>query len=804
MVIQRLASAVRLVVPILAFLCSSASAQTQVRGDLWVTNGKVNAIETLGNSVYIGGTFTQVGPSTGTAAAIDALTGNAKAPFPRIDGSVACVVSDGAGGWFVGGSFAHVLGVPRKGLARIDANGNVTAWDPAPTGWVTCLLRAGGVLYVGGNFGVGGRNFAAAFDIATGALTSWDPGCDSAVNSMVEGGGRIYLQGDFFNVGGQPRFNGIAAVDPTSGACLPWTTAVEGRVLMVLSGTLYVGGRSGDLLQVSETTGAVQSTLPVAGVVNAAVRDPATGTMYFGGSFLSVNGSSRLRLAALDAGGSLTSWSPAANGDVEALAMDAGTIFAAGWFTTLGGQPRPYLGSIAAATGAVTSWNPRPNAEMLTIASYGGVAYAGGHCSSMNTVDRRNAAALDASIGSALPWNPNPDGEVVCFAAGSGTVYMGGSFQAVGGVTHIHFAAVDATSGTPTPWTANMNLNDSNRPDVMKLYGNTLYAGGGFQIVAGVTRKFLAAFDATTGALLPWNPNPDGPVRCMDLVTSSPPTLYVGGQFVLIAGGLRSHTAAFNPSDGTLTPWTPDPNHWVLALRAKENTNGDRTIYMGGLFTTVFGGPRNYLAAVDGLNGFNRLWNPNANSFVHSLAVAGNVVYAGGYFTTVGGQSRNHLAAIDAITGVPTSSAPHVEEVPFVDVLSLVQFRKTLFVGGNFGVVQGVSSRCLAGLVDGTVTEVAEAAPPPMAAVLRAAPNPFHTHTDARFHLPRAELASVAIYDVAGRRVRRLHRGHLAAGPHTFPWDGLSDHGRTAPTGIYFLRVITPSLELATKLHRIR
>ena len=44
--------------------CGPAAAQ-QVKSGLWVTDGSVNAIVRNGNTVYIGGSFTQVGPSTG-------------------------------------------------------------------------------------------------------------------------------------------------------------------------------------------------------------------------------------------------------------------------------------------------------------------------------------------------------------------------------------------------------------------------------------------------------------------------------------------------------------------------------------------------------------------------------------------------------------------------------------------------------------------------------------------------------------------------------------------------------------------
>ncbi|GIW09479.1 MAG: hypothetical protein KatS3mg061_0536 [Dehalococcoidia bacterium] len=65
------------------------------------------------------------------------------------------------------------------------------------------------------------------------------------------------------------------------------------------------------------------------------------------------------------------------------------------------------------------------------------------------------------------------------------------------------------------------------------------------------------------------------------------------------------------------------------------------TVYVGGLFTSVGGQARNYLAALDAATGNVTSWNPNANGSVYALAVSGSTVYVGGDFTSVGGQARN-------------------------------------------------------------------------------------------------------------------------------------------------------------------
>jgi hypothetical protein len=64
-------------------------------------------------------------------------------------------------------------------------------------------------------------------------------------------------------------------------------------------------------------------------------------------------------------------------------------------------------------------------------------------------------------------------------------------------------------------------------------------------------------------------------------------------------------------------------------------------------------------------------------------------------------------------------------------------------------------------------------------------PNPFGTSTTIRFALDRDQHVTLEVFDLSGRLVSRLHRGRLAAGAHSFPWDGSDFQGRSMPPGIY-------------------
>src|SRR5215831_8448397 len=103
-VYQRLASFARasLIMVLLAWgLGGTASVHAGaaiVQADTWITDGPVNAVARSGNTLYLGGSFTSVGPATGGFVAVDRNTGNRDVRFPQVNGSVTAIAPDGVGG----------------------------------------------------------------------------------------------------------------------------------------------------------------------------------------------------------------------------------------------------------------------------------------------------------------------------------------------------------------------------------------------------------------------------------------------------------------------------------------------------------------------------------------------------------------------------------------------------------------------------------------------------------------------------------------------------------------------------------
>jgi len=70
-------------------------------------------------------------------------------------------------------------------------------------------------------------------------------------------------------------------------------------------------------------------------------------------------------------------------------------------------------------------------------------------------------------------------------------------------------------------------------------------------------------------------------------------------------------------------------------------------------------------------------------------------------------------------------------------------------------------------------------------------PNPFNPSTRLRFYLKTGGQVSINIFDVHGRLVRRVLRSGIArAGWGEVRWNGMTESGVSAASGIYFARLV--------------
>jgi hypothetical protein len=70
-----------------------------------------------------------------------------------------------------------------------------------------------------------------------------------------------------------------------------------------------------------------------------------------------------------------------------------------------------------------------------------------------------------------------------------------------------------------------------------------------------------------------------------------------------------------------------------------------------------------------------------------------------------------------------------------------------------------------------------------------ARPNPFNPSTAIGFSLAAESRVLLRVFDCAGRVVRTLVDAEVEAGAHSAAWDGTTDTGSRAASGVYFVRM---------------
>ena len=202
-------------------------------------------------------------------------------------------------------------------------------------------------------------------------------------------------------------------------------------------------------------------------------------------------------------------------------------------------------------------------------------------------------------------------------------------------------------SELPVSWTPHA-VDIDGRVEGIAQVGNTIVAGGEFTGVAQVKdgpiipRSNIFAFNATTGSIsMTFAPVLNG--RVLSIVPAGDgQSVFVGGAFTNVSGISRKRMVKLNVATGQVDPtFKANVDNWVW----DAEVSGGR-LYMAGVFTTVNGVARQALASVDPVTGallpdpdftFSqvRTGNPRVQKF--AITPDGTKMVALGNFTLVSG-----------------------------------------------------------------------------------------------------------------------------------------------------------------------
>jgi hypothetical protein len=100
-------------------------------------------------------------------------------------------------------------------------------------------------------------------------------------------------------------------------------------------------------------------------------------------------------------------------------------------------------------------------------------------------------------------------------------------------------------------------------------------------------------------------------------------------------------------------------------------------------------------------------------------------------------------------------------------------------------------TQCLDCSIPTTVVGVPDVDPTLPARLMAApSPNPMTSSSRIVYRCAPGSTASLAIYDLGGRRVRSFFDGRAVDGADEVVWNGADDGGRRVASGVYYVRLV--------------
>ena len=458
------------------------------------------------------------------------------------------------------------------------------------------------------------------------------------------------------------------------------------RPLFVLASVLFVAVPG----WAQPTTTTARAGWRIGGTTSAMAR--LGNILYLGGGFRGVapegNGAGGLLVVDPTTGAPMPGLATI-GGAVNAIEPDgAGGWFLGGNFLDVADGSNPIrfrLAHIMANGHLDPGWNPRADGgPVRALRLVPGVGlFVGGDFTSLSGVARQRVGLLDPVTGAVQPWTYDVAGgnnQVRTLAYDQGTLFIGGGFNTVNGLTRANLAAVSATVNNQV----GPSLGVDQIVEVVAVEApGTLYVGGSFSTLKGGGRlrlgKVTHAANTLDVALAPWNPGPNATVRAIAFFAGS---VWVGGDFNSVAGQFRGNLAQLDPTTGNNRPMEFDVGGQVFGLAASASA-----IYVVGNLGTVEdpqGSSDEFLrAGAVAFSASNQVlpWDPGLAGAPNAVAVSGSQVGIGGSLSGFGALPLTFLAALDLDTG---QVVPWVPEPNNGQIDDIVVRGSVVYVSGSF------------------------------------------------------------------------------------------------------------------------
>ncbi len=335
------------------------------------------------------------------------------------------------------------------------------------------------------------------------------------------------------------------------------------------------------------------------------------GKIIIGGNFVRIGGENRNHIARINIDGTIdTAFNPDVDGIVRAIAVQAdGKIVIGGMFTTVGGGATPNRNHLARllADGTLDTYDPNVNGDVNAIAVQAdGKIVIGGAFTTVGTggtlATRNNVARLDGTTGEADGYDPNVNGDVNAIALqADGKIVIGGAFTTTGTggtlKTRNRIARLDGTTGVADDFNPDMNGNVN---AIALQSDGKIVAGGAFTTVGSTsppTRNHIARVSSAGVLDGSFDPNVEGgDVNTITIQADG--SIVIGGLFTSITGtggafpAVRNYIARVNSAGVFDTAFLPTVDGGIHAVALQQ----DGKIIIGGSFGFVGGLVRSNIA----------------------------------------------------------------------------------------------------------------------------------------------------------------------------------------------------------------
>lgn len=602
-------------------------------------------------------------------------------PFPGYglnhDAVIHAIALQPDGKLIIGGDFNEYNGINLNRIARINSDGSLDGsfdqGDSGANGTIhSIILQPNGKVIIGGNFTLYNNtprnritrlNQNGSIDTTFNPLNGPGGFLQTIICLALQPDGKLLIGGDFISYNGITR-NRIARLN------------IDGSL-----DTTFNPGMGAD--------GRVES-----------ISLQPDGKMIIGGGFVNFNGTSRGRIARLNADGSLDiSFNPgtgANNAVYSTILQSDGKVIIGGFFTSFNGLTtfnkiarlntdgsRDFtFNPVSFVSDRIRSISLQPDGKILVCGNFGS-GFSPTRVARLNTNGNFDPSFNTGSGADDIvrALSLLPDGKII----------IAGDFNRYNGIDKqlARLTSEGSLDENFNPFTgANLSINDI----AIQTDGNAIIIGD-FDNYNGKLRKRITRLNEFGDLDSTFNSGSGANSSVRFTILQSDGKIIIGGDFDSYNGTLIKRIARLN-ANGSLDV-TFNPGSGASSIVRTAAIQSDGKIVIAGGFSSYNNISRNRIARINADGSLDSTFNPGlgtgSNSSIHSVSLQpdGKIII-GGNFMSFNGTARNRIARLNPDGSLDMTFNPGIGANDIVNK-TLVKPDGKIIIGGDFSVYNGIT-----------------------------------------------------------------------------------------------------------------